>query len=69
MGPLMGGMFLQPAVGWMLDQRWSGLLTEGVRLYTPAAYRAGFALMFGAVVLAAILIIFARDSECRQMHA
>ncbi len=69
MGPLMGGMFLQPAVGWMLDQRWSGLLTEGVRLYTPAAYRAGFALMFGAVVLAAILIIFARDSECRQLHA
>ena len=26
MGPLLGGMLLQPAVGWILDQRWNGVL-------------------------------------------
>ena len=69
MGPLMGGMLLQPAVGWMLDQRWNGALTEGARFYSAGAYRDGFALMFGAVVLASVIIIFARESHCRQMHA
>jgi sugar phosphate permease len=68
MGPLMGGMFLQPAVGWMLDRRWNGALVDGVRLYDAAAYHAGFALMFCAVVAAAIIINLARESHCRQMH-
>ena len=69
MGPLMGGMLLQPAVGWMLDQRWDGALVEGVRFYSASAYRAGFALMFCAVVAAAIIIILGRESHCRQMQA
>jgi hypothetical protein len=68
MGPLMGGMLLQPAVGWMLDQRWNGALVDGVRLYSAGAYRAGFAVMFGAVVAASLVIIFARESHCRQMQ-
>jgi MFS family permease len=68
MGPLMGGMFLQPAVGWMLDQRWSGTLAAGVKVYDAAAYRAGFSIMFAAVVMAALLILGARESYCRQMN-
>lgn len=68
MGPLVGGMLLQPAVGWMLDRRWNGVVDAGVRIYDPAAYRAGFALMFGAAALAGIVLLFARESHCRQMH-
>jgi len=68
MGPLMGGMFLQPAVGWMLDQRWNGAVDAGARLYDAAAYRAGFTLMFAAMAIAGIILIFARESYCRQMH-
>ena len=68
MGPLLGGMLLQPAVGWMLDRRWNGALEAGARVYDAAAYRAGFALMFGAVVIAAIILAFARESHCQQMH-
>ena len=68
MGPLMGGMFLQPAVGWMLDQRWNGAIESGARLYDATAYRAGFALMFGAALVATIILSFARESHCRQMH-
>ncbi len=69
MGPLMGGMFLQPAVGWMLDNRWRGTVDAGARIYDAAAWQAGFALVFGAVVIAAVLILFARESHCRQMHS
>ncbi|MCF8199914.1 MAG: MFS transporter [Sulfuritalea sp.] len=68
MGPLMGGMFLQPAVGWMLDLRWNGTIENGARLYDAAAYQAGFMLIFGTLVLAGIALCFAHESYCRQMH-
>ncbi len=68
MGPLLGGMLLQPAVGWMLDRRWDGTLAAGVRLYDAAAYQAGFALLVAAMVAAGIVLTFARESHCRQMH-
>ena len=67
MGPLMGGMMLQPAVGWMLDQRWQGGLVGGVKVFDAAAYQAGFTLIFMAVVLASGLIFFGRESFCKQM--
>lgn len=68
MGPLLGGMLLQPAVGWILDQRWSGALAAGVRIYDADAYRSGFSLIFATMVAAAIVLGFARESHCRQMH-
>ncbi len=66
MGPLMGGMLLQPAVGWLLDRHWSGALAGGARIYDGAAYQAGFALLFGACCLSLLLLLFVRDSLCRQ---
>jgi MFS family permease len=68
MGPLLGGMLLQPAMGWILDQRWNGALAGGVRIYDAGAYRAGFTLLFATMVLAAFILILAKDSHCRQMH-
>lgn len=68
MGPLMGGMFLQPAVGWMLDRHWTGALASGARVYDAAAYHAGFSVMYAAVLAAALIILFARESHCKQMH-
>ncbi len=67
MGPLMGGMMLQPAGGWMLDQRWHGGLVGGGKVFDAAAYQAGFTLIFVAVVLASGLIFSGRESFCRQM--
>ncbi|NJD34899.1 MAG: MFS transporter [Betaproteobacteria bacterium] len=68
MGPLVGGMVLQPAVGGMLDRRWNGVLAAGVRIYDATAYRAGFTLMVGTMAVAGILLFFARESYCKQMH-
>ena len=66
MGPLMGGMLLQPAVGWMLDRRWNGALEGGARLYDATAYRAGFSLMLAAVLAATLVMLLAKESYCRQ---
>lgn len=67
MGPLLGGMLLQPGMGWMLDRHWNGAMAGGARLYDAAAYQAGFTLIFGVVCLSMVLILFARESYCRQM--
>lgn len=66
MGPLMGGMVLQPAVGWMLDLRWTGALASGARIYNADAWTSGFALLAVTVAASLLLLIPARESHCRQ---
>jgi len=66
MGPLLGGMLLQPAVGWVLDDNWLGATAAGVRVYDAAAYQAGFSLMAGCLVVSLCLIPFARETACQQ---
>jgi len=66
MGPLMGGMLLQPGVGWLLDRGWGGQLAGGARLYDAAAWQTSFGLMFVAVVSALLLVPFVRETHCQQ---
>lgn len=66
MGVMLGGMVLQPAVGWMLDRHWQGAASGGVRTYDYDAYQAGFMLMFGWVVVSLILISLTRETYCKQ---
>ncbi|MBU1236293.1 MAG: MFS transporter [Gammaproteobacteria bacterium] len=66
MGPLMGGMILQPAIGLMLDRRWAGAMSGGARIYDEAAWTGGFTLLAVAVAISLILLAFARESHCRQ---
>lgn len=68
MGVMMGPMLLQPAVGWMLDLHWQGQMRDGVRLYGLDAYTQGFGLMLGWLALAALLILFTRETHCRQLR-
>lgn len=66
MGPLLGGMLLQPGVGWLLDRNWLGTMAGGARIYDAAAYQAGFSLIFGCIVLSLCLIVFAKETGCQQ---
>jgi MFS family permease len=66
MGPLMGGMVLQPAVGWMLDKHWTGTMAGGARLYDADAWTSGFALLAATVAASLIMLTLARESFCRQ---
>lgn len=66
MGVMTGPMVLQPAVGWMLDRLWTGTMENGARLYDLSAYRTGFALMMAWTAIALVLILFTRDTHCKQ---
>jgi MFS family permease len=65
-GNMLGPTLLQPAIGWMLDRNWSGTLTGGVRVYSPAAFQTAFAMIVAWAVLAAALIALTRETRCHQ---
>jgi MFS family permease len=66
MGIMIGPTILQPGIGWVLDRHWQGEMLAGVRVYSFGAYRAGFALMLGWMLLALMLLFFIRETHCRQ---
>ena len=66
MGIMLGPTLLQPAVGWMLDRNWNGELVDGMRVYSIAAYHAGFMLMIVWAALSFVLLFFTRETYCRQ---
>jgi MFS family permease len=68
MGVMVGPMVLQPAIGWVLDRQWRGEIIKGVRIYDLSAYRKGFLLMLTWSILAAVLILFTRETDCRQVE-
>ncbi len=67
MGVMMGPMLLQPAVGWMLDRKWQGQMHAGVKIYGLHAYQAGFSMMLSWIALALILLLFTRETRCKQI--
>ena len=66
MGNMMGGMLMQPAVGWVLDHMWRGQLAQGVPVYDFGAYRAAFSLMLAWLVASLALAALTRETHCRQ---
>jgi len=67
MGVMMGGLVMQPLVGWVLDRHWSGATTPGgARLYDLAAYQSAFSTLFLWGAIALLALAFTRESHCRQ---
>ena len=69
MGMEMGPMILQPAIGLVLDLKWGGLLENGIRIYDLNAYHMAFGVDHWLMsILGTLLITFARETFCRQLH-
>jgi nitrate/nitrite transporter NarK len=66
-GNMIGPMLLQPAIGRVLDARWSGEVANGLRVYSPAAFRSGFLLIVAWSCLTAVLATLTRETHCRQI--
>lgn len=67
MGVMMGPMLTQPGIGWLLDLAWQGETVGAVRIYSLQAYQNAFMLMLGWLALALVLLLFTRETHCRQM--
>jgi hypothetical protein len=67
MGGFLAGALLQPAVGWIMDRRWSGAMAEGVRLYALDDYRWGLALLAAAAWFGALAAWRIRETHCRNV--
>ena len=68
MGMMLGGMVMQPAVGFMLDRHWAGAMAGGARLYDDTAYRWGFSMSFAWGVIALVVLAFARETHCKPLR-
>ena len=64
-GNMLGPTILQPAIGRVLDQRWAGAMSNGVRIYSVEAFQAGFAMIVIWSVLTCVLIACTRETRCR----
>ncbi len=66
-GLFLGAAILQPLFGWVMDLRWAGAMTNGVRVYSAADYHTGFLLMLGCVTLAIVASTFFHETRCRNI--
>ena len=65
-GNMIGPMLLQPGIGWLVGRNWSGQISEGIHLYGVHAYRIGFLLIIGWLILSSILLSFTKETGCTQ---
>ena len=68
MGVMLGGMLMQPLIGFMLDRHWTGGMDQGVRVYDFAAWQWGFSLMIAWGLVALALLAFTRETYCKALR-
>ena len=56
------GALLQPAVGFVLDQLWDGILSDGSRIYQPEDYQTAFVIMFLTALGGLLLSLTLREA-------
>jgi len=66
MGNMLGGMAMQPLIGWLLDRGWDGGMAGDVRIYGFPAYAGGFTLMLAWLVAGLAALAFARETHAKQ---
>ena len=64
-GNMIGPMLLQPGIGRILDQKWSGQVAAGLRVYGVDAFQAAFLLIATWSVAACLLIGLTRETHCK----
>ena len=58
-------VFVAPAIGVILDKVYSGIVGEGVRLYSYADYQAALWLIPAGLAIALLLMPFIKETYCR----
>lgn len=65
-GNMIGPTLLQPGIGRILEQNWTGAMANGARVYGVEAFQAAFLLSVGWTLLSCVLSSFTTDTSCKQ---
>jgi MFS family permease len=65
-GNMIGPTLLQPGIGRILEQHWTGALANGARVYGVEAFQVAFLLSVGWTLLSCVLSSLTRETACRQ---
>lgn len=65
-GVMVGALTLMPALGLVLDAHWQGALADGVRLYPLDAFRIGWSVLAGWIVISTALLLLTRETHAHQ---
>lgn len=63
-GTYSGASVLQPLMGYILDKRWNGDVSNGLRVYTLAAYKSVFAFCLFLLILCFGYALTLKDTRC-----
>ena len=66
-GLFFGAAVMQPLFGWALDLNWNGRIDNGLRVYAPTDYHAGFLIMLGCAVIAVVGASRIKETNCRNI--
>lgn len=63
----IGGAMAQPVIGILLDWRWSGQFTNGIRVFSINDYHTALAALPICILLALCIIPFIKETYCKQI--
>lgn len=54
---MLGGVVFQPLVGKLLDRNWDGVMSNGVRVYSPHAFTVGLSMLTMGAAVSVVLVL------------
>ena len=65
---MVGIALVQPAIGFLLDNAWSGEIANNVRVYSLSAYQSSLIILPLAILSALIILPFIRETYCVSVY-
>jgi MFS family permease len=65
---MIGVLFAQPFIGYVLDRFWSGEIDNGVRLYSLHAYHVGLLILPLGILISLIILPFIKETYCEPFE-
>jgi len=65
-GNMIGPTLLQPGIGRILEQHWTGAMANGARVYGVEAFQTAFLLSVGWTLLSCVLSSLTSETKCSQ---
>ena len=57
----------QPLVGWLLNLNWGGKMSNGIKVYSVAAYHSSVIILPFCFILAIIVACFIKETNCKRL--